>query len=448
MIGLSTAMMLAEDGHEVTVLESDPSPVPDNPADAWAQWDRKGVAQFRQPHNLLSRARHVLDETLPGLTKALLEAGCTWVDPLSSLPPSLADQSKRPEDDRFRFITGRRPVVEATFASAADRHPGVTVRRGAVVRGLLSDGTHVKGVELGGGEQLRADLVVDAMGRRTKLTEWLEAMGAQPPALESEDAGFVYSTRYFEGPDQPITRGPALAPLGTISVLTIAGDNNTWSVTIFGASADKDLKALRDAEAFTRVINACPLQAPWLRGTPITDVLVMAGILDRHRTFVVEGKPIATGVVAVGDAWASTNPSAGKGMSVGLVHAQQLREAVRKGVDDTLELRFAELTEREVTPFFRNQIKEDRARFAEMDALRKGEDPAPADPAATAAAYDADVLRGVVDTAQCLAHHEEVYARPGFQEKVAAYANAPQGRLPGPTRAELLDLMRQPHQAE
>jgi 2-polyprenyl-6-methoxyphenol hydroxylase-like FAD-dependent oxidoreductase len=76
VVGLTTAMLLARDGHRVTVLESDPAPVPDSPADAWEHWERNGVAQFRQPHNFFPRVRHILDNDLPGLTDALLDAGC------------------------------------------------------------------------------------------------------------------------------------------------------------------------------------------------------------------------------------------------------------------------------------------------------------------------------------------------------------------------------------
>jgi flavin-dependent dehydrogenase len=60
----------------------------------------------------------------------------------------------------------------------------------------------------------------------------------------------------------------------------------------------------------------------------------MAGILDRYRRFVVEGNPIVTGFAAVGDAWACTNPSAGRGLSVGIVHAQLLRSTVRGYLGD------------------------------------------------------------------------------------------------------------------
>jgi flavin-dependent dehydrogenase len=111
---------------------------------------------------------------------------------------------------------------------------------------------------------------------------------------------------------------------------------------------------VRDAEQFTNVVQACPFQAHWLDGKPITDVLAMAAILDKYRRFVVDGQPIATGVVAVGDAWACTNPSAGRGISVGLIHAQCLRDAVRADLDDPAALArtFDELTESKAAPYF------------------------------------------------------------------------------------------------
>lgn len=63
--GLAAAMLLARDRHDVTVLERDPAPVPDTAGQAWEHWSRGGVAQFRQPHYLQPRARHVLDAELP-----------------------------------------------------------------------------------------------------------------------------------------------------------------------------------------------------------------------------------------------------------------------------------------------------------------------------------------------------------------------------------------------
>ena len=148
------------------------------------------------------------------------------------------------------------------------------------------------------------------------------------------------------------------------------------------SASDLQLKAFKDPEKFTKVARACPLQQHWLDGEPISEVLSMAGIMDRHRRFVVDDRPVATGVCAVGDAWACTNPSAGRGISVGLVHAQRLRDATRTSLDDpeAFVREFDELTERDVAPFVHNQIAADRARIAVMDALAQGRGSAAPEP--------------------------------------------------------------------
>ena len=451
VIGLSTAMLLARDGHRVTVLERDAAPPPSSAA-AWDQWPRPGVGQFHQPHVLHPRFRLILEDELPGMVDRLSAAGCVSVDWLQLLPPLVRDRSPREGDDRFRSITGRRPIVEAVFAGAAVDE-GIDIRRGVSVAGLLTGPSvvagapHVIGVRTTAGDELRADLVVDAMGRRTKLAEWLAAAGGRPPHTEAEECGFVYHSRYYRGPDLPSFTGPPIAGLGTISVLTIPADNGVWSVTVWAASSDTALRNLRHADRFEAVVRACPLLAPWLDGEPVSDVITTAGVLDRYRRFVVDGQPVATGVAAVGDAWACTNPSAGRGVTVGLLHAQRLRDTVRTGIDDPERFVRAwdDATERDVAPFYWSQIAADRARVAEMDALRRRDKPPPpdADAKALEAAMlrDPDVFRGLLEITGCLALPDDVFARPGFGDKVQAHARARTWAAPGPDREALLQLV-------
>jgi hypothetical protein len=397
VVGLCTAMMLARDGHGVTVLEADPAGAP-APPDAWTSWSRRGVAQFHQPHTFFPRFRQVCDDELPGLTDRLLAAGCVWIDPLAILPPTLTDTAPRPDDAALRLVTGRRPVVESVIAAAAEDQPGVTVRHGVHVVELLPglaatpDAVHVAGVRTACGAEIRADLVVDATGRRSRSVDWLAQLGGRRPEVESEDKGFVYYTRYFTGPTRPVLRAPALTPMGSFSVLTLVGDNDTWSVTLFGITGDPALKAVRDP--------AC------------------------------------------------TNPSAGRGMSVGVLHAQLLRHLVREHLDDpaVLARECHDRTERVVAPYYWNQVAADRVRVAEMAALRAGvAPPAPGEAMRrflTAASHDADVYRALLQTVLCTALPQEVLARPDIAARVDALGDGPPlSRFPGPDRAGLLDLV-------
>jgi hypothetical protein len=176
----------------------------------------------------------------------------------------------------------------------------------------------------------------------------------------------------------------------------------------------------------------------------------MGGILDRYRRFVVDGTPVATGLAVVGDAWACTNPSAGRGLSVGLLHAQRLRDSVRCFQDPvSFALDWDRVTETDLAPFYWNQLAADHARLEDMAALREGRTvdvrgpsilpPQYAD-AARAMLYDADIFRAVIETTSCLALPEEVFARPGIWDKVQATAGEPIS-LPAPSRSELLALL-------
>src|SRR4051812_25283034 len=102
--GTAAAMMLARDGHDVIVLERDPSPVPETPEDAWERWERDGVGQFRQAHFMQARGRHVIDAELPDVGAALLAAGAVRVDALMRMPPTIADRLRLPGDDELATL--------------------------------------------------------------------------------------------------------------------------------------------------------------------------------------------------------------------------------------------------------------------------------------------------------------------------------------------------------
>jgi 2-polyprenyl-6-methoxyphenol hydroxylase-like FAD-dependent oxidoreductase len=380
VVGLSVGMMLARQGHSVTVFEHDRKPLPRSPEEAWRAWERRGVTQFRQPHYLHPPVRQLLESHLPDVKEALLRAGCVTFDRLVTMPPFVTDRTPREGDERFVTITGRRPAVEYAFASVAER--SIPVRRGASVAGLLKGPSvvrgipHVTGVRTLHGEEVSGDLIVDAMGRHSKLPNWLETVGARGPIEEAEISGFMYYTRYFRSAAGvvPAYRTALTTVFHSFSLLTLPGDAGTWSVTVFISSNDHALWKLRDPKYWTALVGACPLHAHWLDGEPITDVLPMGGILDRYRRFVVDGVPVATGIVSVGDSWACTNPALGRGITMGFMHALGTVEVLQQNLDNPLALALAQdsMTETRVTPWYRNTVDIDRTRIARFNALIDG----------------------------------------------------------------------------
>ena len=47
--GMAAAIVLARDGHDITVLERDAAPVPDDAEVAWEDWNRRSVGSSGCP---------------------------------------------------------------------------------------------------------------------------------------------------------------------------------------------------------------------------------------------------------------------------------------------------------------------------------------------------------------------------------------------------------------
>jgi 2-polyprenyl-6-methoxyphenol hydroxylase-like FAD-dependent oxidoreductase len=454
IVGTCAAMMLANDGHEVTVLERDPSP-PTSPDAAWEEWDRRGVNQFKMLHLFLARFRQVADAELPGLTDAMVAAGGLKMNPLAGVPDEITG-GWRDGDERFEAVTARRPVAEAVVALRAAETPGLTIRRGVGVSGVVttagSDGiVHVTGVRTDGGEEISADLVVDSGGRRSAMAGWLRDAGSPGPKEMIEESGFVYYGRHFRSEDGsiPPAIGGLLQPYGSVSILTLPADNGTWGVGVIASSKDAALRALMDNDCWSKVVRSYPMVAHWIDAEPITDVTLMSKIEDRQRTYVVDGTPVATGVIPLADAWACTNPSVGRGISIGMVHASALRSMLRdQPLDDpkALAVRWGELTTEHVEPLFADTLAFDRHRLAEIEAVIDGRTYETDDPGwalgqalATSIMGDPDLLRGFLEVALLLDTGAGVLSRPGIAERAVALADPTP--LPGPNRAELLALI-------
>jgi flavin-dependent dehydrogenase len=461
VVALGTAMLLAGDGHQVIVLERDPANPPADPAEAWEQWQRPGLNQFRLPHAFLGGFREVIHSELPEVSKALQDAGALRLNFIRDVMPEPMSGGWRDGDERYEWLTGRRPFMEAVTAAVAQSTPGVEVRRGTAVAGLISGAAalpgvpQVTGVRTKTGEPILADLVVDMTGRRSGLPGWLAEIGARRPAEELEDCGFVYYGRHFRSVDgsTPAIIGPTQMDWGSITSLTLPADNGTWAVVLVTSSRDKAMRSLREPDRWRAVARSLPLVAHWLDGTPIDDgVQVMAGLEDRYRGFVVDGTPVATGVVAVADSWACSNPANGRGASIGMLHARTLRDQLRVvGLDDpaAFAAAFHKATADSVEPWYRATLASDRHRLGEIEAGIRGEAYDPLDPGyqlekALDAAFgqDPDCARADLDIRFVLRRPGEVFARPGLREKALRLGSGwRHGPSLGPDREQLLALV-------
>lgn len=457
--GLSLAMLLAQRDIEVVVLDRDPEP-PASVDDAWDSWERRSVSQFRQVHFLHPRGRAILEEHLPAVADGMRAAGAVPYNMIQSYADLLPGGAGDVDFSAFRTLTTcRRPVLEHAFHTSAATTPLVDVRHGVTVSGLVTgpsalDGVpHVVGVTTDAGDTITADVVLDASGRRTRTPGLLADIGAQAPPEAAEELGFVYNTQFYRGDALPEPRGDLLAAAGSFTVLTMPGDHGHWSVTLYHSPHDKAMRRVRDPHVFERVVRSLPLHAHWADGERVGEVASMASTVNARREFVVDGVPVATGVLPVGDAWGFTNPSLGRGISLGLLHAVDVADVVSEHLDDPAKMahEWDRVTTANAARWHEATVRYDRVRGPEVEAYRQGL-PDPHDPNDMAVAgfrafdsarhYDPQVLQWFGEQATCFTLPDDLVARPGVFERVldVALSNEPYV-MPAPDRATLEALL-------
>ncbi|MGW5848722.1 NAD(P)/FAD-dependent oxidoreductase [Streptomyces sp. NPDC055254] len=459
-VGLTASMLLAADGHVVTVLDRDPTAGRTVEATVDGDWRRPGVKQFGHTHILMPGGLLLLEKELPAAVDRIREAGGNTYNMISGAWRVPGAGPRQAGDERFETVTARRPVLEAALLATATDTPGVRILGGTRVVSLLvgesrtSGRPHIVGVMTESGVCIEADLVVDASGRRTQLPDLLAQVGVEPEVVR-EEAAFRYYTRYFRADERgvPAPRPWPLSHHNSISVVTAPGDGDTWSTTLVTSDRDQELRPLSHVDVWDRVLALYPEAAPWNDGIPLTDVHVMGGTHNTRRGLVVDGQPITTGIVAIGDARMTTNPQFGMGMTTGLRHAVLLRDVLRLlGTSDAVELalRVGREIDDECGAMWEEDAHWSRHRIAEIDAEIRGERYATDDPAwALRTAVDSvllkdpEILRAMGDVGSMLASADEAFMKSGLVDRVVTLsATAPRYSAPGPTREEILAAVR------
>jgi 2-polyprenyl-6-methoxyphenol hydroxylase-like FAD-dependent oxidoreductase len=325
--GLSSALALARAGHEVVVAERD-AVDPGAPPEAAFEVERRGIPHYFQPHAFLPRGRRLLAEWAPDVLDLLIDAGAD--------PQDLAEKlrgPRQPGDEDLVYFWARRPLIEWALRRAAAAEPGVEMRGGARVTGLMLEENGARraiGIVVDDSEPLSGDFVVDALGRYRCPPAWPR------PEAEPTDSGAIYYCRYYrlaEGVEH--LDAPILNPRGDLGYMgfnVFRGDNRTFAVILLAPSADHELRALRHEGAWEAACAAItPLGAMTSPdyGLPITGVMPMGGLMNVDRT----GEPGVAGIASVGDGFCHTDPAFAYGLSFSLAQAQALARSTAEAPD-------------------------------------------------------------------------------------------------------------------
>jgi flavin-dependent dehydrogenase len=330
---------------------------------------------------LVTGGARALETLLPGTVAALLAAGAHRRGlPGDALILSADGWFRRHETDAY-LISGSRWLMDHVVRQRALAGGAVSVREGTRVLGLVGDASRVTGVVIGRPdgrtETLRADLVVDATGRRSRAGWWLTAIGGPPVEEETVDPGLAYSTRIFRAPADLAAEIPAImlhpraergSPGHGATLFPI--EDGRWIVTLTGARGGEPPTHERGFTDCAYTLRSPIVAELMAAAEPLGGVRPYRANANRRRYF--ERRPRPEGFLVIGDALVALNPVYSHGMSVAALSALRLdRELAQRGADPATfpELQVAMAAEADRS--WRMATEQDRVRAEAPPSARR-----------------------------------------------------------------------------
>lgn len=298
---------------------------------------RPGAPQGTQMHSLLPGGLVQLERWFPGFTEQALAAGAR------AAPPSARrfyfEGVRRAGGSQAMMLTGSRPFLEAQIRRHTLSLPNVKTVT-ARVTGLEFGAGAVTGVryESGGQEGVeRADFVLDAMGRSSRLSEWLAQAGWERPAVRRILVDLNYATALLRREDGDPEFNGVLALRSPARSAGVAGaaisqlEGARWMIGMAGYA---DSRPGRTAEDLVRRCKTeFPQEFGQVAGKEILGEVRSFRHADSLRRDFHALTRMPARLAAMGDAVASTNPVYGQGMASAALQASCLSEYLRSDPD-------------------------------------------------------------------------------------------------------------------
>ncbi|AQT81243.1 oxidoreductase [Mycolicibacterium litorale] len=334
--GLSTARVLCDFYDRVTVYDRDDLP----PTPAY----RAAVPQDRHVHILMARGANEFESLFGGLLEEMTAAG---VAKLENRPDCIhfgaaghvlgTGHTLRHE---FTAYVPSRKQLEWQIRRRTTALPNVEIVQ-RDVNAPLFDGERqaVTGVLLASGgddEFVAADLVVDASGRGTRLPAWLEQWGFARPAEQTVDVGIGYATQQLTIPNGLIAEKVVVAGVSRTQPAGLGMlyyEDDTWGLTTFTVGHLAPPQTFAQMCTVADQVLPASQAAAIRQAEPLGDIAFHRYPVSRWRRYD-KLRRFPGGLIAVGDAVASFNPTYGQGMTMTALQAGHLRRLLAAGSTD------------------------------------------------------------------------------------------------------------------